>query len=223
MYREDEYIALSALQHLVFCPRQCALNYIERTWVENKSSAEGRSFHSTVEGGPDEARDDVLVFRSLDLSSENLGVFGVSDVVEFHRYIDKDSTSVYLTGKEGRWRPYPVEYKRGHPKAHDADMVQLCAQAICLEEMLDVEIQAGALFYGEIRRRQEVQLSLSLRNRTEALARQLHAMYRGDESPPSIPGEKCRYCSMNTVCMPNITAKKSWKAYYKEVGDEASP
>ena len=157
MYTEDDLLPLSALQHLLFCRRQCALIHIEQAWVENLYTAEGRIMHERVDSGGETPRGDVRVEYSVPLRSLWLGVTGKADVVEFHRKTGTGKT------KRAMWLPFPVEYKRGKPKKGNYDKVQLCAQAMCLEEMLDAEIPCGALFYGKTRRRQDVMFDHALR------------------------------------------------------------
>ena len=140
-YSEDDLIMISALQHFAFCPRQCALIHIEQVWTESGLTAEGRIMHEKVHEEQRESRGAVRIECGIPLRSLRLGLIGKADVVEFHRI-----------GK-GVWQPFPVEYKRGKPKPDHCDKVQLCAQAMCLEEMLSVPVPEGALFYGRTRRR----------------------------------------------------------------------
>ena len=151
MYSEDELLPLSALQHLLFCERQCALIHIEQAWSENLFTAEGRIMHERVDSGGRESRGAVRLAYGLALHSFRLGLAGKADVVEFHR------------DGAGNWQPFPVEHKRGRAKKENWDRVQLCAQAICLEEMLGTAVPAGALFYGKSRRRQDVVFDAELR------------------------------------------------------------
>lgn len=188
---------LSALQHLAFCPRQCALIHLEGAWAENLLTAEGRVLHERVDEAPGETRRGVRVARGVALRSLRLGLIGKADVVEFR------------ARRSGPPQPYPVEYKRGKPKPHDADRVQLCAQALCLEEMLGVPVPRGALFYGEPRRRQEVAFDDALRARTEETAHALHALLAGGVTPPPEPGPKCRSCSLEPICLPKASAGRS--------------
>ena len=190
-------VPLSALQHLVFCRRQCGLIHLEGAWAENLLTAEGRVLHERVDGDPGETRRGVRIARGVALRSPRLGLIGKADVVEFHRV------------RGGPAQPFPVEYKRGRPKPHDADRVQLCAQALCLEEMLGQPVPAGALFYGEPRRRQEVAFDAALRDRTEAAARDLHAMLAAGVTPPPEPGSKCRSCSLEPACLPRVSRARS--------------
>ena len=184
---EEEPISLSALQHMLYCPRQCALIHNEQQWAENKFTAEGRILHERVDTGIHERRGDVTTARNVPLRSQRLGVVGFADLVEMHA--DK--------------RPYPVEYKRGKPKAHQADEVQLCAQAICLEEMLDTRVPEGALFYGQNRRRKVVVFDESLRTLTESVAKATQGLLRSGETPPAVyEKRKCSGCSLMQVCQP---------------------
>ncbi len=198
MYPEKEYLQLSALQHLLFCRRQCALIHLEQLWEENLFTAQGQIMHERVDRGDQAAQGKIKIEYGLPLKSARLGVSGKADVVEFHR---TDSAVK-------KWRPFPVEYKRGKPKKDLSDKVQLCAQAICLEEMLDTEILSGALFYGKTRRRLEVAFDDALRNKTMAAAGQLHAMIESGVTPPPEYSKKCEACSFLSLCMPKAIEKK---------------
>lgn len=184
---EDALIPLSALQHQLFCPRQCALIHVEQLWAENAATAEGRILHERVDAGRGETRPGVRVARGIALRSVALGVSGVADAVEF-------------SGTPAR--PFPVEYKRGKPKAHRADEVQLCAQAICLEEMLGHAVPEGALFYGETRRRTPVRFDAALRALTAAVAAEARAMIAAARTPAPVKIPGCRRCSMEPLCWP---------------------
>jgi len=146
IFNEDDLLPLSALQHLLFCERQCALIHIEQLWEENRYTAEGRIMHERVDSGRSESRGDVRLVFSLPLRSLRLGLVGKADVVEFHREEDSESTS---SSKSCLWRPFPVEHKRGRPKKAAWDEVQLCAQAICLEEMLTLSVRREHSFTGK--------------------------------------------------------------------------
>lgn len=185
---------LSALQHLSFCRRQCALIHLENVWAENALTAEGRVLHETVDKAPGETRRGVRIARGVPLVSRRLGLIGRADVVEFH------------ARRRQPPQPFPVEYKRGAPKPHDADRVQLCAQALCLEEMLGVPVPSGALFYGETRRRLDVAFDDDLRRRTAELAAELHALLAEGRTPPPEPGPKCQSCSLKDACLPDLPA-----------------
>ena len=155
MYTEDDYLLLSGIQHFLYCKRQWALIHIEQQWSENELTAEGQIMHARAHSEEKEKREGKLIVRGLRIHSEELGLVGQCDVVEFLF----SENGVHLDGREGLYLPYPVEYKHGAPKETDEDKVQLCAQAMCLEEMLAVNIQEGAIFYGEIRRREAVDFS----------------------------------------------------------------
>lgn len=187
---EDALIPLSALQHFLFCPRQCALIHVEQIWAEDGATAEGRLLHERVDAGGAEGRRGVRIARGLQLRSLVLGVAGRADVVAFERN-----------------RPYPIEYKRGRPKTHRADEVQLCAQAICLEEMFGVSVPEGALFYGETRRRTVVAFDAELRALTARVANDARAMISAGRTPPPTYGPACRRCSLFDACQPQRMQK----------------
>ncbi len=215
MFEEDDLLLLSGLQHLEFCGRQWALIHIEQAWAENALTAEGRVLHERVHSGGDESRGDVVICRGVRLRSLRLGLSGQADVVEFHRVRESDKTGgVALPRREGRWRPFPVEYKRGRPKAGRADEVQICAQALCLEESLGLRIESGALFYGETRRRQDVAFDPELRGRTEELAVRMHALFREGVTPPAVYSRRCERCSLKEQCLPTIGSRREPVARY---------
>lgn len=195
----DDTLPLSALQHLLFCARQCALIHIEQQWAENLLTAEGRLLHEKADSGRHESAVGVRIVRSLPVTIRRLGLSGIADVVEFRN----DGSP-----------PYPVEYKRGKPKHHDADRVQLCAQALCLEEMLGVTVPAGALFYGETRRREKVEFDAALRELTERLAAELWAMVRSGVTPAPVFSAKCRKCSLIEVCQPRVLCERGSAALF---------
>lgn len=188
---EEALIPLSALQHYLFCPRQCALIHVEQLWAEDAATAEGRLLHEKADSGRPETRPGVHTARGVALRSVALGVTGKADVVEFHG-----------AGRGQPGVPFPVEYKRGKPKAHRADEVQLCAQAICLEEAFAVPILEGALFYGEIRRRQVVSFDDALRALTLQTAEAARAMIAAQMTPPPVHMPACRRCSLEALCQP---------------------
>ncbi len=215
MYDEDDLLPLSALQHLLFCERQCALIHIERQWEENLYTAEGRIMHERVDAGRSESRGKVRIASGLPLRSLRLGLVGKADVIEFH--LEEGKTAPKSKGVEG-WRPFPVEYKRGRPKKEAWDKVQLCAQAICLEEMLGVEVPRGALFYGKTRRRVDVAFDSDLRRQTEAAALRLHTLIASDTTPPATYDEKCESCSFIASCLPKATTgRRSVVRYLAEM------
>lgn len=224
MYTEDDLLPLSALQHLLFCERQCALIHIEGLWAENPLTLEGGHLHKKVHEGPDESRRDVRILRGLPLRSLRLGLIGKADAVEFRRLDRKETPSdgssgergVRLEGAQGLWLPFPVEYKRGQPKRHRADEVQLCAQALCLEEMLGVSIPGGALFYGKTRRRFEVAFDDALRAETERAALRLQELIRSGITPRARREPKCESCSLLHLCLPEAMSSGRSAARYLE-------
>jgi CRISPR-associated exonuclease Cas4 len=201
----DELLPLSGLQHLQFCERQWGLIQIEQQWEENRLTAEGRILHQRVHEAATEARPGIVIARGLQLQSLRLGLSGQSDVVEFHG----SESGVELPNRKGWWRPFPVEYKRGRPKADSCDEVQLCAQTLCLEEMFGTVIESGALFYGTNRRRTEVRFEAALRKRTEELARRMHQLYSSGVTPPPVYAKKCENCSLYNRCLPRTASKRA--------------
>jgi len=201
IFAEEEFVLISALQHWIFCPRQCALIHIEQQWEENLFTAEGRGIHEKVHDSATEVRDRVRIVRGLRLRSVKLGLVGHSDVVEFH----KASDGAVLPGLEGRFRTYPIEYKRGKPKIDLSDEAQLCAQALCLEEMLSTHVPKGALFYGRPRRRKEVEFTDALKQKTHEESYRLHEFISKKVTPKAKYSKKCRTCSLIDLCIPKIT------------------
>jgi CRISPR-associated exonuclease Cas4 len=191
MYSEDDLLPISALQHLLFCERQCALIHLEQVWDENRLTAEGRLMHDRVHSGDDESRGGVRIARGLRLRSLRLGLVGIADVVELH-----------ANTPQGHLTPFPVEYKHGRPKSEPWDAVQLCAQALCLEEMLSTVVKAGALFYGATRRRQDVPFDETLRRTTEQTAARLHTLVASHRTPPAVYADRCERCSLLHACLP---------------------
>jgi len=196
VYTEDDLIQLSSLQHFMYCERQCALIHIEQIWSENIFTAEGRIMHDKADSNKFESRGNVRIDYSVPLRSLRLGLIGKADVVEFHKHGEK-------------WIPFPVEYKRGKPKIDDCDKVQLCAQAICLEEMLNVEIPQGALFYGQTHHRHDVIFDKTLRMETEEAAKKVHELIESGLTPKAEYSKKCKKCSLVELCLPKASRKAS--------------
>jgi CRISPR-associated exonuclease Cas4 len=200
MHPEDQLIALSALQHWLYCPRQCALIHVEQAWAENRFTAEGKVMHTRAHDGPDESRPGIRITRGMPVRSLRLGISGQCDIVEFHA--------------DGR--VLPVEYKRGKPKAHRADEVQICAQALCLEEMLGIEVPRGALYYGERHRRTEVEFDAGLRQLVESTAATIHDCFNAGTTPlAEYDPRRCDACSLIDQCQPKaLRFKKGAAAWF---------
>lgn len=210
MYDENDYLQISGIQHFVFCKRQWALIHIEQQWEENLRTADGRVMHSKVHDPSfNEKRGDTLITRSMAVSSARLGISGECDVVEFIR--DDNGTEIF--GREGKFRPLPIEYKRGSPKENESDIMQLCAQAMCLEEMLCCEINEGCLYYGENRRRTKVTFDHPLRERTEAAILEMHRLYERQYTPKVKRTKSCNACSLKEICLPVLMKNQSAKEY----------
>lgn len=205
MYDEEALLPISALQHLLFCERQCALIHLEGVWLDNALTVEGTHLHRRTDTGPMESRGDLVIARAVPIRSLPLGITGRADVIEFLRSRPGQKEGVALPGKDGTWLPRPVEYKRGRPKTHRADEVQLCAQALCLEEMLGVDVRSGHLYYGASRRRTDVAFDTTLRQLTTDSIARLRSLLDGDISPPARFEPKCEACSLMPVCMPKVS------------------
>jgi CRISPR-associated exonuclease Cas4 len=212
IYSQDDLLPLSGLQHIIFCKRQAALIHIEQAWAENLLTAEGRILHDKVHEGGSESRGDVRVEYAMPLRSLRLGLIAKADVVEFHKEGGSEK------GEPEIWRPFPVEYKHGKPKKDNSDRVQLCGQAMCLEEMLNVKIGQGALFYGAIRRREDVIFDDELRQFTQGVAREFHELIAGGVTPKAVYSKKCDSCSMYELCLPKTVSKnRRINNYLKEM------
>lgn len=218
VYNEEDYLQLSGLQHFSFCRRQWALIHIEQQWAENLRTADGRILHEKAhDAAAREKRGGLIVTRDMRVHSATLGISGSCDVVEFQR----GETGIPLSGQEGLWQPYPVEYKRGTPKISDTDRLQLCAQAICLEEMLGCDIPEGAVFYGEIRRREVIDLDAELRKRVRDLLSQMHDLYSRSHTPKVKPTKGCNACSLKELCLPKLMKKRSAMDYLRKSLEES--
>ena len=219
IYQEEDYLQLSGLQHFAFCRRQWALIHIEQQWKENLRTVEGDLFHQRAhDEHTREKRGNTLILRGLSIISHRLGLSGKCDVVEFH----DDEKGVSLAGEAGLWIPYPVEYKRAAPKSHDADIFQLCAQAVCLEEMLCCRVPQGALFYGESRRRVEVDFTEELRERVKSMAEEMHSLYTKGYTPRVKPSKSCNACSLKELCLPALMREKKVDDYLRQAWEEDS-
>jgi CRISPR-associated exonuclease Cas4 len=207
---EDHYLMLSGLQHFQFCKRQWALIHIEQQWEENVRTIEGQHLHRKADQPfIKEKRGSKLTVRAMPIQSRQLQISGICDVVEFVEHQD----GVSLSGVTGTYQAYPVEYKRGKPKKGDEDVVQLVAQAMCLEEMLVCRIDKGYLFYNEIKHRVEVPITDELRNNVIKMAKEMHHYYGNRHTPKVKTGPFCKNCSLQHVCLPKLMTKRTVKSY----------
>ena len=205
------------MQHFKFCRRQWALIHVENLWAENYRTTDGAIFHENAHNGDAaESRGDLLLTRGMRVFSPTLGVSGSCDVVEFRR----DPGGIPLAGREGLWKPFPVEYKRGRPKEHDADTLQLCCQAMCLEEMLCCPVPEGSLYYGETRRRTPVRFSPELRRQVQSAAEEMHQLFRRGHTPKARPGKFCGACSLKELCLPQLIRRESVSDYLNRAMEE---
>ena len=218
-YDESDFLQLSGIQHFAFCRRQWALIHIERQWEENLRTTEGAILHERAhDSAVREARGNVVTVRGVNVRSATLGVAGQCDVVEYRR----DAKGVPVAGLEGLWLPYPVEYKRGEPKANNADRLQLCGQAMCLEEMLCCEIAQGALFYGETRRREVVDFTEALRKEVRDDLAEMRRLYEKGWTPKVKPSKACNACSLKPLCLPKLMKARSVSAYLSAAMEETT-
>lgn len=212
IYPEEDFLQLSGLQHFAFCRRQWALIHIENQWAENFRTVDGALMHEKAHDREfEESRGDLLVKRGVSIYSAALGISGQCDVLEYHRSTD----GICLPGRDGLWNPYPVEYKRGKPKEGSADAIQLCAQAMCLEDMLCCDIPEGALYYGQTRRRERICFTDELRAQVKDFLMQMHDLYKRGHTPRVKPTKACNACSLQELCLPKLLKKRSVSAYLK--------
>ncbi len=236
IYDEDDLLPISALQHLLFCERQAALIHVERVWADNHFTAEGNVLHKKAHSAAPETRDGIRITRSLPLRSFALGLTGQADVITFEPPNKSDfdplvepteplhgthptlAASIRRASPEelAHWKITPIEYKRGKPKKNDCDRVQLCAQALCLEEMLGVPVPRGELFYGTIRRRVPVEFDAVLRETTRTAALRLHEIIASGRTPPAVYEKKCDTCSLIQLCLPKLAARRSAASFLAE-------
>ncbi len=212
-YNEEDFLLLSGIQHFSFCRRQWALIHIEQQWQENLRTVEGNILHEKAhDDGLSEKRGDIIISRGMAVFSRTLGVSGVCDIVELQKCPD----GVNIFGREGLYKPVPVEYKRGKPKENEADILQLCGQAMCLEEMLLCEIKEAYMFYGETRHRLKVVLDADLRQRVTDILQEMHELYSRRYTPKVKPSKSCKACSLADICMPGLCKNPSVAKYIKE-------
>lgn len=215
-YRDEDLLPISALQHLAFCERQCALIHVEREWEENERTAEGKVIHERVDEGYRAYRKGLKQFTSVQVRSRILGISGRLDMLELSQIGDGADNCTFLHLK-GHWQLQPVEFKRGKPKKTDIDRVQVCAQALCLEEMTGSRIEQGSLFYAQLRRRTDVEIDDALRTRTLNLIRRLREIVAQSELPPPVLKRHCQSCSLIQICQPKVSSGKKTSAYRQEL------
>lgn len=206
-------LMLSGIQHYMFCPRQWALIHIEQQWAENRLTTEGQLLHKNVDNPFYRQKNgDTITLRSLHIASKRLGLYGITDAVEL---IPSDSPEDSITHNRypGYWKPYPVEYKRGHSKPDERDEVQLAAQAMCLEEMYGINIPYGALYYDEVKHRETIAISDGLRRTTQQCAKQMHDIFKSGIMPKPVKASHCRNCSLKDICMPEMSDCTQVKTY----------
>lgn len=215
-YTEDDMLMLSGIQHFAFCPRQWALIHIEQQWGENLLTTEGHIMHQHVDDPfYRQKMGEIICLRSVNLASAELGLYGISDIVELHPTTDL-TNSIRHPQYPGNWLPYPMEYKHGKPKPNDIDLVQLAAQAICLEEQYGIHIPQGAIYYGEVRRRTEVEFTDDLRSAVRSYASAMHDIYIHGIVPPAEEKPYCCNCSLRDVCMPETANHCSASTYLRQ-------
>lgn len=211
---EEDFLMLSGIQHFQFCKRQWALIHIEQQWEENVLTLEGQHIHRKADKPFErEKRGDKLVVRAMPIQSQNLKISGICDVVEFV----KDPNGVEIFGEEGKYAAYPIEYKRGKPKKNDADILQLTAQAMCLEEMLLCEIPKGYMFYNEVKQRLEVPFTSYYRNKVKDIVAEMYDYYKRRHTPKVKTGAFCKKCSLQHICLPIMMNKRSVKSYIERL------
>ncbi len=209
-YNEEDFLSLSGIQHFAFCKRQWALIHIVQQWEAYLRTIEGELMHKSAHDGYTTLkRGDIIISHGMSVFSRRLGINGVCDIVEFY----KDKNGVEIFGRDGKYKAYPVEYKRGEPKENDIDILQLVAQAMCLEEMLCCTIDEGSIYYGETRHRLKITIDDTLREKVTSLFNEMHAMYNRRYTPKVKPSKSCNACSLRDICIPKLCKNKSAKDY----------
>lgn len=219
-YDEDQMLMLSGIQHFMYCPRQWALIHVEQQWDDNRLTAEGQLLHQNVDNPAYRQKNgDVITLRAVHIASRTLGLYGVTDAIEL---LPSDGPAEAITHPRypGFWKPYPVEYKRGHRKADERDEVQLAAQVICLEEMYGIQIPEAALFYHETRHREVVTINNHLRQLTRDLSEAMHKTFERGLTPKAVSQKGCRNCSLMDICTPKLSQMMSVSNYLKKTLNE---
>ena len=220
MYNDDQMLMLSGIQHYMYCPRQWALIHIEQQWGDNRLTAEGQLLHQNVDNPAYRQKNgDIITLRAVHVASHSLGLYGIADAIELHPS-DNPDNAITHPRYPGYWKPFPIEYKRGHRKQDERDEVQLAAQVICLEEMYGIHISKAALFYHEIRHREEVTIDEPLRQLTYELSEAMHQTFESGFTPKAEQRRECRSCSLIDICAPELTQKTSVAYYLKKTLNE---
>ncbi|MCL4510464.1 MAG: CRISPR-associated protein Cas4 [Bacteroidetes bacterium] len=221
MFTEDDFFQISALQHYVYCPRQCALIHVEDVWKENVFTVRGDILHEKVDTDTYESRGTIKTVRGLKIHSFRFGISGRCDVVEFHGKgkgrLLQGQAQVEGDLYPGTFTIIPVEFKSGEPKDDVSDKVQLCAQALCLEEMLNTSVRLGTFFYAKIRRRVQVEIDGELRRQTEEIIANVRELITSKRTPSAEYSAKCWNCSLEPVCMPKAMNDRKLKMYLKNL------
>jgi|SRR5699024_608524 len=208
--KEDSYLMLSGIQHFEFCKRQWALIHIEDQWEENVRTIEGKFLHEKADQPfIREKRDGKLIVRAMPIHSRKMEISGICDVVEFYQHEE----GIELANAKGTYLPFPVEYKRGKPKRNNADILQLTAQAMCLEEMLLCDIEKGYMYYHATRERLEVPFTQQLRERVKSIIKEMHSYYDRKYTPTVKTGDFCNRCSLKNICLPKMMKRESVKSF----------
>lgn len=218
-YSEDQLLQISGIQHFVFCRRQWALIHIEQQWAENLLTVSGNIMHKNAhDNNFSEKRKDIIISRGMPVFSYELGLTGECDIVEFH----KSDDGAIVNGYEGLYKIIPVEYKHGEPKESDADILQVAAQALCLEDMFCTHIEELHLFYGKTKRRLRIPFDDEIRNRLKSVVDEMHMLYDRRYTPRVKPNKSCKSCSLSEFCLPKITKSGSVSNYIKKALEEDS-
>jgi CRISPR-associated exonuclease Cas4 len=215
VFDEEDLLPISALQHFMFCPRRCALVHIEQVWMENQLTVEGDILHERVDELGRESRATLIVSHGVGIRSLRLGLTGKVDVIEFRLSAD-GLGGCTLARKEGCWIPYPIEYKRGSPRRGFGDDIQVCAQALCLEEMLQCPVPAGAIYYAATRKRREIPFDAPLRAQTTTAISGLRSLIAASVVPPPVYAKKCDTCSLFDLCQPKLPDSGNYVGRYLE-------
>ena len=216
MYKDEDMLMLSGIQHFMFCPRQWALIHIDQQWEENRLTVEGELLHKNVDNPTYRQKNgDVITLRSVVIASKRLGLYGVTDAVELHP-VTEGQDAIQHKSYPGIWKPFPIEYKRGKPKHSAVDEVQLAAQVMCFEEMYGIQIGFGALYYGETKHREVIKIDQSLRENTIRCANDMHNIFSTGRVPKVDKGKHCRNCSLVNICLPNMVNSSKVSSYLKK-------